>query len=93
MPGGTARSQDFFAGSENVRHPQFQPVQMLPYRRTSTLDNLFPTGNGMGTQDKQRQMMGVRTSAIGQSSDTFDKSLWLRNPGEAQTTLYAKNYG
>lgn len=95
MPDGVAeRSQSFYDGSEAVRNPSFRPVQMQPYRRTSTLDNLFPTGNGMGSQDRQRQMMGIGSSAIGQSPDTFDKSLWLRNPvQQQQATIYAKNYG
>jgi hypothetical protein len=95
MPDGVAdRSQSFYNGSEAVRNPAFRPVQMQPFQRTSTLDSLMPTGNGMGDQDKQRQMMGIGTSAIGQSQDTFDKSLWLRNPAQQQqATIYAKNYG
>ena len=91
MPNGVARSKDFFEASESVRQPSFRPVQLDPYRRTSTLDNLFPTGNGMGEQDKQRSLMGIQHSAIGQSTDTFDKSLWLRS--ERPPSLYNKTYG
>lgn len=95
MPNGSAapRSQNFYEGSESVRQPQFKTIQQVPgtYRRTSTLDNLYPTGNGMDDQGRQRQMMGISSSAIGQSSDSFEKSIWLRNP--EQPTLYNKTFG
>jgi hypothetical protein len=87
------RSQDFYDGSETSRHPAFRPVRVEPYRRTSTLDNLFPTGNGMGEQDKQRALMGIGRSAIGQSGETFDKSLWIRNQPSPADSLYSKTYG
>jgi len=35
-------------------------------------------------------MVGIRNSSIGQSSETFDKSMWLRNP--EQPTLYNKSF-
>lgn len=90
MPNGIGRTADFTDGSERVREPQFQPVQTEQYRRTSVLDNLLPTGNGLGARDKQRQIMGINHSAIGQSEGNFDKSLWLRN--EVPESRY-KNFG
>lgn len=87
------RSQDFYDGSEASRSPSFRPIQTEPYRRTSTLDNLFPTGNGMGEQDKQRALMGVRHAPIGQSDSTYQSSLWLRNEQPQATSLYSKTYG
>lgn len=87
------RSQDFYDGSEASRHPSFRPVQVEPYRRTSTLDNLFPTGNGMGEMDKQRALLGVPRSPIGQSESTYNTSLWLRNERPQATSLYSKTYG
>lgn len=93
MSDAVDRSQDFYDGSESVRKPSFQPVRLAPYRRTSTLDNLFPTGNGMGQRDTQRAMMGLSRSSIGQSEDTFDKSLWIQNSQQpVARDLYSKTY-
>jgi len=49
------------------------------YRRTSTLDTLKPSGNGMADADRNRLLMGINRSKVGQSDETFDKSLWLGN--------------
>jgi hypothetical protein len=92
MNGAVDRSHDFYDGSESVRHPAFRPVQVEPYRRTSTLDNLFPTGNGMAERDTQRVMMGIPRSPIGQSDDTFERSIWLRNDTRPSVSLYSKTY-
>lgn len=94
MANGVARSQNFYEGSESVRqHPALRPVMTQPYRRTSVLDTLQPTtGNGMGTEDKQRTLMGIRSSSIGQSGDNFEKSLWLRSERPA-VSLYDKTFG
>lgn len=80
MDNGAGRTAQFNDGSERVREPQFHSMQQVEgnYRRTSVLDNLKPTGNGLGTADRQRQLMGINQSAIGQSEGNFDKSLWLR---------------
>lgn len=93
MANGVAdRSQSFYDGSESARAslPTFQT-----YRRTSTLDNLFPTGNGMADQDRERVLMGIPRSPIGQSTNTFNQSIWLRNQGQDDQTaaaLYDKTY-
>lgn len=94
MNGVADRSQDFYDGSEGSRQPSFRPVRLAPYRRTSTLDNLLPSGNGMAEPDKQRSIMGINRSTIGQSNDTFDKSLWIpKTHSESFTaSLYNKNY-
>lgn len=92
MNGVADRSQDFYNGSESARAslPAFST-----YKRTSTLDNLFPTGNGMADQDRERLLMGVPHSPIGQSTNTFNQSIWLRNQPQDQETaaaLYDKTY-
>jgi hypothetical protein len=94
MNGVADRSQDFFEGSESVRKPSFKPVRIQSYRRTSTLDNLYPTGNGMAQRDTQRVMLGIPRSSIGQSDETFDKSLWLPrdHPESFSASLYNKTY-
>lgn len=92
MPNGVAvpRSQNFYEGSENVRRP-VTPIQVLPYRKTSTLDNLYPTGNGMSSADRDRRMVGATRSPSGQSEDTFGKSLWLKN--QEPISIYNKTFG
>lgn len=95
MPNGVARSQDFYEGSESARQPNFRSMQQGAgggYRRTSTLDNLLPSGNGMAEPDKQRALYGVQHSAVGQSEATFDKSLWLTG-GARTESLYNKTFG
>lgn len=90
MPNGVARSQNFYEGSESVRHPALRPVQTFPYRRTSVLDTLQPISpNGLGTQDRQRALMGIRSSALGQSDSNFDKKIWL---GQGNAALYNKTF-
>lgn len=95
MPNGVARSQDFFEGSERSRMPEFHTMQQGAggaYRRTSTLDNLLPSGNGLAEPDKQRALIGVKHSPVGQSDETFDRSLWL-NGGARTESLYNKTFG
>lgn len=80
---GEGRMQTFGAGAEAVRSPQPRSVALRPYRRTSVLDSLQPSQNGMGSVDHQREMYGVKGSASGESEETFDKSLWIRADKEA----------
>jgi len=77
------------AGAESVREPQFHTAQQVRpgYRKISVLDTLQPTGNGMSSVDRQRQMFGIRT--LGQGEDTADKSMWLQNP--SNPSLYNTN--
>jgi hypothetical protein len=92
MANGEGRTAAMVDGAERVREPQFRTVQQAPgrYVRTSVLDNLQPSGNGVSALDRQRLLLGVNKSAIGQSDDTFDKGLWLRN--ERPPSLY-KTFG
>ena len=81
MSTGDSRNGSFVAGSESVRQPEFSSMQQqhrIGYQRTSLLDNLQPSGNGYGSADRQRLVLGVNNSANGQSSGNFDDSLWLR---------------
>jgi hypothetical protein len=50
----------------------------------------MPSGNGVSALDRQRLLLGVNKSAIGQSDGTFESSLWLRN--ERPPSLY-KTFG
>lgn len=81
-------------GSEFSRQPeQFHTLQQVVnpgYKKTSTLDQLFPSMNGRGEQDQQRLLMGGMHSPMGESSDTFDRSLWLRN--EQPKSIYDLTY-
>jgi hypothetical protein len=74
------RTAHFQSSAEAVRTPQFQSMQQVvgKYRRSSLLDNLMPTKNGLGDQDFARSKMGINKSTLGQSDSTFDKGLWLR---------------
>lgn len=91
------RSQDFYEGAENVREPQFRTIQQSEgprvYRRTSTLDNILPTGmgNGMGSADKERYFMGIPRSQAGQSEGTYNKSILLN--ASQQSSIYSKTFG
>lgn len=75
------RTEQMVSASESAREPQFHTIQQGQggYRRTSVLDTLQPSGNGMSGQDRQRLLYGVKRSALGLSNESFDKSLWLRN--------------
>lgn len=86
--GSGGRNSEMVQGAVSVREPQFRTQQRSGqnYSRTSVLDNLTPSGNGMSGMDKQRLTMGIHRSAIGLSEDTFDKGLWLR--GERSPSLY-----
>lgn len=94
MPNGEGRTAEMVAGAERVREPQFHSMQQQSgagnYQRTSVLDTLQPSGNGFSGMDRQRLLMGVNKSAIGQAQSTFDQSLWLRN--ERPPSLY-KTFG
>lgn len=70
MPNGAGRSMNFAEGAERVRTGGF--------KFTSVLDNVMPSGNGLSATDRQRSLMGVDRAPIGQSTTTYDKSLWLR---------------
>lgn len=86
-----SRTAEMVRGSESVREPQFRTMQQRPreggvagapsYRRTSVLDSLQPSGNGMSARDNERQMFGMKSQGLGQ--DTADKSMWLANPSTA----------
>lgn len=93
MANGVAdRSEDFYRGSEQVRFPTFKTRQIQPIsnRPKSVLDQLRPSGNGLGERDKQRQLMGVVGSGVGQSESTYDASLWMRY--ERPPNLYNKTF-
>lgn len=77
MPNGQGRTAQMIEGAERVRQPRFSVQTASKYTRTSVLDNLRPTGNGVGAQDQQRRLMGGRGSGVGSSQDTFEKRLWL----------------
>lgn len=89
------RTEQMVSASERVREPQFQTMQVGAgrggYRRTSVLDTLQPTGNGMSGQDRQRLLYGVKGSSLGLSTDSFDKSLWL--PRTQGNPLYRPTLG
>lgn len=88
MSNGSGRNSEMVEGAIRVREPQFRTQQQGAgsYRRTSILDNLTPTGNGMSGLDKQRVTMGITRSSIGLSENTFEKGLWLRS--ERSPSLY-----
>lgn len=88
----TGRTAEMVDGAERVREARFRTAQQVVgnYRNTSVLDNLQPSGNGLSAMDRQRALLGVRQSSLGSSSETYDKSLWLRN--ERPAALY-KNFG
>lgn len=83
------RTAQMIDGAERVREPEFRTMQQVGfgYRKTSVLDNLQPSGNGMSGLDKQRQMFGIRS--LGQGEETADKSMWLKNP--SNPSLYNTN--
>ena len=76
------RNAEFANSSEGVREPQFHTAQQIKppgYQRTSTLDQLLPSDNGLGPQDYRRlAFLGQDHSPLGQSNDTFESSVWLR---------------
>jgi hypothetical protein len=76
----SGRSMEFSDAAIKVRSPNFRTLQNTvgTYGRTSLLDNLLPSQNGLGTQDFERAKLNVPRSSIGQSDTTFDKGLWLR---------------
>lgn len=80
MNGEAGRTAEMVSGAEHAREPEFRTRQQVGfgYRKTSVLDNLQPSGNGMSGLDKQRQMFGIKS--LGQDQETADKSLWLRSP-------------
>lgn len=89
MENGIGRSANMQQAAERVREPAFSAPKMdMSYRRTSVLDNLQPSGNGLAAPDKQRVLMGVTSSASGQADSTFDQRLWLRN--ERPASLFEK---
>ncbi len=83
-----ARSVDFQSGADSVRSPQFKSVQQqhgVNFRAMSVLDTpaVIPNQNGIGAQDLQRKIMGVRDSGSGRSQSTSDSQIWLTNPDTA----------
>lgn len=93
MNGEAGRTAEMIGGAESAREPSFRTMQQvgLGYRKTSVLDNLQPSGNGMSGLDKQRQMFGIKTQ--GQDEETADKGLWLRNQSNPNPSLYNTNFG
>jgi hypothetical protein len=92
VPNGVAYGRnngDFSDGAVQVREPQFSSQSPVVYKRTSVLDNLKPTGNGLAPQDLQRQLVGYTKSTIGQSEGTFDQALWLRQ--QQTPAMYQQN--
>lgn len=89
MNGEAGRTSEMIGGAESVREPEFRTMQKvgMGYRKTSVLDNLQPSGNGMSGLDKQRQMFGIKS--LGQDEETADKSMWLKNP--SNPSLYNTN--
>ena len=86
MANGVGRVGAFHAAAESVREG---PPTLTPegnYRRTSVLDNLQPSGNGMSSPDRERLLMNISGSALGRSESTFDQSLWLRS--ERPASMY-----
>lgn len=75
--GEGGRTAEMVDGAERVREPRFSVQTESKYRRTTVLDNLMPTGNGISALDQQRRLMGGRGSGSGSSKDTFEKRLWL----------------
>lgn len=78
--GVSGRTAHFMDSAEKVRMPEFRSMQQVVgnYRRTSLFDNLLPTPNGMGSSDYSRFKLGINKSAIGESTSTFERGLWLR---------------
>lgn len=91
MNGVAGRTAEMVGGSESAREPSARTVQQVGfgYRKTSVLDNLQPSGNGMSGLDKQRQMFGIKS--LGQDQETADKSMWLKNPSNPNPSLYNTN--
>lgn len=89
MNGEGGRTAQMVDGAESVREPEFRTMQQvgLGYRKTSVLDNLQPSGNGMSGLDRQRQMFGIKS--LGQDENTADRGMWLRNP--SNPSLYNTN--
>lgn len=82
MLNGVGRSfAELQSSATAVRAPHFQTAQhpLAKYQRMSVLDNLFPSGNGRSAGDRQRLLMGIEKSTIGQADSTFDQRLWLRS--------------
>ena len=91
MANGVGRVGAFHAAAESVRSG---PPTLTPeggYRRTSVLDTLQPSGNGMSGVDRERLLMNVSGSRLGQAESTFDRSLWLRS--ERPASLYKTEGG
>lgn len=85
------RSEEFGDGAESVRTPKFESIQqqgIRNYEATSVLDNLRPNQNGLGEQDLQRTMMGVKQSYAGTAQSTADQKLWLKH---REPSLKTKN--
>lgn len=83
-----ARSEDFQSGADSVRSPQFTSIQQqhsANFRAMSVLDtpSVIPNQNGIGAQDLQRKIMGVRDSGSGRAQSTSDSQVWLTNPETA----------
>lgn len=95
MNGAAGRTAEMVGGAENAREPSFQTMQQqhaamgFGYRKTSILDNLQPSGNGMSGLDKQRQMYGIKS--LGQDQETADKGLWLKGTSNPNPALYNSN--
>lgn len=90
-----ARSEDFAGGADAAREPQFKTVQSqhnANFHGMSVLDTPYtiPNQNGMGSADLQRRIMGFHESVSGQSESTFDQSIWLRTPENANRDLPGK---
>jgi hypothetical protein len=86
------RTEEFEGGAESARASQFRTVQqsqgLRSYEKRSVLDNLMPSNNGMDKAGVERVRIGVNHSTVGQSDDTFDKGLWLRNAEQFGKSQY-----
>jgi hypothetical protein len=72
-----ARTEEFSNGLDAARG-----VQTRPYKPTSVLDNIMPTGLGFSAGDKERLLPGGRSlqSFNGASEGTREKQVWLTEP-------------
>jgi hypothetical protein len=72
-----ARNSEFTGAAFNTRG-----VNVRGFKPTSVLDNIMPTGLGVGAADKARLLPGGGRLASfnGASQDTWNKKSWLDEP-------------
>lgn len=75
-----ARTQEFSGGTSDARG-----VNIHGFKPTSVLDNIMPTGLGVGAADKTRLLPGGGRLASfnGSAQSTWDKKTWLSEPRRA----------